>query len=250
MIESKYAIGDQVRITVADDMFTGRRARVRSWKRHRKPYWRISYILDIDDNPMKWGAGPYSEDELTKEQGMHITQITVSYGETQSLPEYSNVKPSLTITATLDADDNPTLVEAELWLMAKQSIHAQIDLALEVNGRAAKYDPAPRYQVLETYWDQWSHKGETKPPQYVVILPNEINPERGAYAQKLIHAGNSIGDARRLRYDHARRIAAEVMQERGYTLLDCSNGDLTAINLAIGAPESNPEVAPTEDHPF
>lgn len=181
---------------------------------------------------------------------MNITQITVSYGETQSLPEYSNVKPNLTITATLDEGDSPGETEQLLWNQAKAAVREQIDLALEANGKAAKWSDEPRYQVMQTYWHEWDHRGEEKPPQYVIILPNEINPERDAYAQRLVHAGNSIGDARKLRYDHARRIAAEVMQERGYTLLDCSSGDLTALNLALSAPESNPGVAPTADNPF
>ncbi len=168
---------------------------------------------------------------------MNITQITVSYGETQSLPEYSNVKPSITLTATLDAGDDAAEAEAELWQHAKDAVREQIDLALEANGKAAKWSGEPRYQVMETYWDQWSHKGETKPPQYVIILPNSVNPARDAYAQKLVHAGNSSGDARKIRYHQAQRIAAEVMQERGYDLIDCSNGDLTPLNLAISAPE-------------
>lgn len=181
---------------------------------------------------------------------MNITQITVSYGETQSLPEYSNVKPSITLTAVLSDGDDPAAAEADLWLQAKNAVREQIDLALEANGKAAKWSGEPRYQVMETYWDQWSHKGETKPPQYVIILPNSIDPDRGAYAQKLVHAGHYSGDSRKLRYDHARRIAAEVCQERDYTLLDCSNGDLTPLNLAIGAPESNPEGALEAESPF
>jgi hypothetical protein len=52
----------------------------------------------------------------TKEQKpVKITQITVSYGETQSLPEYSNVKPNVTLTATLDPTDSPEQAEAALW---------------------------------------------------------------------------------------------------------------------------------------
>jgi len=181
---------------------------------------------------------------------LNITQITVSYGETQSLPEYSNVKPSLTLTAVLDDGDDAQAVEANLWTQAKNAVREQVDLALEANGKAAKWSGEPRYQVMQTYWNQWDHRGETELPQYVIILPNSTDPDRGAYAQRLVHAGNGSGDARKLRYDHARRIAAEVVQERGYGLLDCSDGDLTALNLAIGAPESNPDAAPTDESPF
>lgn len=182
---------------------------------------------------------------------MNITQITVSYGGTQSLPEYSNTKVNLILTATLDEGDDPAVAEAELWALAKAHAHEQIDLALEANDRAAKYDPAPRYQVVKTYWNQWDHRGEEKPPQYVVILPNEINIDRGAYSQRLVHTVYPEG--RKLRYPHAQRIAEATVRENAedaYTLLDCSNGDLTPLNLALSAPESNPEVAPTEDNPF
>jgi hypothetical protein len=177
---------------------------------------------------------------------MQITQITVSYGETQSLPEYSNVKPNLTITATLDAGDSPGEVELLLWNQAKAAVREQIDQALEASGRPAKWSEEPRYQVLRTYWNQWDHRGETKPPQYVIIAPDEIKLDRGAYAQRL------IGDSSKLRLGHAQKVAAELLgdKDEGYTLLDCSTGDLTALDVAIGAPESNPDVAPTADSPF
>jgi hypothetical protein len=181
---------------------------------------------------------------------MILTQITVSYGGTQSLPEYSNTKVNISLTATIDPDDDPADVERVLWEHAKESAHAQIDAALEANGKAAKYDPAPRYQVMQTYWSQWDHKGEAKPEQYVIILPSTIDLERDAYAQKLVHV-SSMEDSRKLRYDHARRVATAKLHEGDdYTLIDCADGDLSALNLAIGASESNPDVAPTAEAPF
>src|SRR5215208_8322371 len=121
---------------------------------------------------------------------MRITQITVSYGETQSLPEYSNVKPSLTLTAVLEDGDDPEDEEFELCEYARASVHAQIDAALEANDRPAKYDPCPRYQVLMTYWDRWGHpKGTPEPPKVVVILPNAIAlKEVGGV--RLVNCGN------------------------------------------------------------
>lgn len=168
---------------------------------------------------------------------MRITQITVSYGETQSLPEYSNVKPNLTLTATLAENDDPSEAEALMWQHAKLHVHEQIDLALEANGRPAKYSTEPRFQVLRTYWNQWDHRGESKPPQYVIIAPEASKLDRRAYAQKL------IGDSSNLRHAHAWKVAAELIcdTEENYTILDCSSGDFTALNLAIGAPESEKE---------
>jgi hypothetical protein len=180
---------------------------------------------------------------------MNITQITVSYGETQSLPEYSNVKPNLTITATLDEGDDAQAIEAELWAQAKNAVREQIDLALEANDRAAKWSGEPRYQVLRTYWNHWEHRGEEKPPQYVVILPNEINVDREAYGQKLVHAGHY--ESRKLRLAHAQRLGQTALDENeGYTLIDCSDGDLSRLAAALGVPESNPDYAPTPDSPF
>jgi len=165
---------------------------------------------------------------------MKLTQITVSYGVTQSLPSYSNTKPAITLTADLESGDDPAAVEAALWEHARQAVHAQVDLALEANDQAAKYSTEPRYQVMKTYWNEWDHRGETKPPQYVIILPNEINPSRDAYAQRLVHA-NYSGESRRLRYTHALAVAQEIIRnaDDSPTLLDCSDGDLSRLEAAL-----------------
>lgn len=169
---------------------------------------------------------------------MNIIQITVSYGATQSLPEYSNIKPALTLTATIDEGESAEAVEAELWAFAKSHVHEQIDQALEASDKAARYSAEPRYQVMQTYWNQWDHRGEEKPPQYVVILPNEITLNRDAYAQRLISAAHT-GDSRKLRYAHALAIARGILGDidEPRTLLDCADGDLTPLNLALSAPD-------------
>jgi hypothetical protein len=164
---------------------------------------------------------------------MHITQITVSYGETQSLPEYSNVKPSLTLTATIDTDDDPAVVESQLWQLAKDSVHAQIDNALEANDRAAKYDPAPRYQVMRTYWDRYGQpKDAVEPPKIVIILPNELEIKE-QLGTRLVHAG--YPESRKLRYHHALRVARESARELDASLIDCSDGELMRL-AAVLAP--------------
>ena len=182
---------------------------------------------------------------------MKLIQITVSYGETQSLPSYSNVKPSLTLTATLDEGDDPAACEVELWALAKAHVHEQVDLALEASDVAAKHSAEPRYQVMKTYWNQWDHRGEEKPPQYVVILPDALKLDRDAYSQKLIHAATA-GASRKLRYAHALAVARDAIRDSddNPTLLDCSDGDLTPLREALPAPESSLEAAPTPEHPF
>lgn len=162
---------------------------------------------------------------------MKITQVTVSYGETQSLPEYSNVKPSLTLTATLDEGDDPRGVELWLWEQAKNAVHAQIDTALEANGKAAKYDPCQRYQVMRTYWDRYNRpKDEAEPPKIVIIVPNELNM-REQFGQRLVHAG--YPESRNLRYHHAWEIAVKEAHELGAKLLDCSKGNIEPLVIAL-----------------
>lgn len=168
---------------------------------------------------------------------MRITTITVSYGETCSLPEYSNVKPSITLTAELDEDDGREQVEADLWAMARSSVREEIDAALELHGRAAKYSEEPRYQVIKSHkYDRWDTPAGTISPPYepiVVILPNEINERFDGY----VHA--AYGESRNLRYHHALQVAQRVVAAEGARLVDCSDGDLSRIpSMAlIAAPE-------------
>lgn len=162
---------------------------------------------------------------------MKLTQITVSYGETQSLPEYSNVKPNLTLSAVLDEGDDPQAAERYLWEQAKTSVHEQIDLALEANGKAAKYSTEPRYQVMQTYRNHWRSKDDPPAlPPLVVILPNEAKLDD----KRFVHASHSA-DSRKQRLHVARRIAAQVAGEFGAELIDCSDGDLSSLELAIAS---------------
>lgn len=39
-------------------------------------------------------------------------------------------------------------------------------------------------------------------------------------------------------------------KDEGYTLIDCSDGDFTQLNLALSTPESNPEAAPAPESEF
>ena len=177
---------------------------------------------------------------------MNLKEISVSYGGTQSLPEYSNTKVAITLTATIEPEDDPTQVEFELWAWARDAVHAQIDAALEANGKAVRYSTEPRFQVLRTYWNQWDHRGETKPPQYVIIAPDELKLDRGAYSQRL------ISDSSKLRYAHAQKVAAELLgdKDEGYTLLDCADGDMSRLEAALAVSESTPAVEPDADNPF
>ena len=79
---------------------------------------------------------------------MNITQVTVGWQQTQSLPSYSNIKPSLSLTAQLSDGDNVDLVIEQLRNQARGFVEAQIDDALEANEQPAKYSLDARYDVL------------------------------------------------------------------------------------------------------
>lgn len=163
---------------------------------------------------------------------MLITQVSVTYGGTQSLPEYSNAKVSITLTATVEQGEIVGDVEAALWEWARQSVQAQIDAALEANGRAAKYSAEPRYQVLYTHWSKWDYPGQTRPPQYVIIAPEAFNPDRENYGQRLVR------DNGNLRLAHAQRVASTLLDIASLprTLIDCSDGDLSRLAAALPPP--------------
>jgi len=165
-----------------------------------------------------------------------ITQITVSWGETQSLPEYCNTKPSLTLTATLDDGDDPTAAELLLWQQARDAVRAQIDAVLERNNLAAKYDPCPRYQVMRSMRPDYYRKKqvpEEEWPNVVLILP-----DTDAHPKGYVHT--LYPDSRNLRYPYALKKAQEKAQKDGATLINCADGDLTKIPPMPGSDEDNP----------
>lgn len=167
---------------------------------------------------------------------MQITQITVSYGETQSLPEYSNVKPNIMITAAIQEGDDPSAVEVTLWAHAKQQVHEQIDLALEGSNMAAKYSTEPRFQVLRTYQGH-AARGRIEQPKIVVVLPADMRLSR-QLNQRL--GGPSYRETKKLRYGHAMRIATEYAHDQECELLDCADGDISRLEALLPEDRGGP----------
>jgi hypothetical protein len=178
---------------------------------------------------------------------MNITQITVSYGETQSLPEYSNVKPNITITAALDEGDNPEVIEEVLWEQAKAAVHEQIDLALEANAKAAKYSTEPRFQVLRTY-QGYTARGRIEQPKIVAILPDGMRLEKRLDERM---GGASYRETKKLRHSHALRMATEIAAEDpACVLLDCADGDISRLEALLPPlPEPPPAQHPIDAQP-
>lgn len=137
---------------------------------------------------------------------MKITTITVGYKETCSLPEYSNVAPSVSLTAELNGEDADTAYEA-LMTEARHLVQEQINNALEEHGRRPKYWGGVRYQVLRH--DRYG--------VVLLLLDEATDIPSGCFSVPGIERG--------LRYEAACHYAEKEAKRRGYVVLICTDGD-------------------------
>lgn len=150
---------------------------------------------------------------------MKIESITVSYGVTQSLPEYNNIKTSVTLAAALDADDDPTAVHGDLLAMIKAAIHAEVDTTMEAHDLPARYSTESRFQVVRTYQHRCDTEGFSD--HCVAILPDACSLPRGY---------DHIYDVPRgVRYGYAVNKAWAYADVQNVLLIDCSDGDLSRL---------------------
>lgn len=107
---------------------------------------------------------------------MRITSVTVGMGITVSLPDYCNVKPSLTLTATVDTDDDVKAVVLKLESRARTFCEGVIDDELELNGRSPKYYAGPLFHLYE-----WWQRGA------LVILPTttDVDDFPGTWSREI-----------------------------------------------------------------
>lgn len=163
---------------------------------------------------------------------MQINQITVSFTRTQSLPSYSNVKPSVTLTATLEPDENVLECYDVLMDDARRLVHGEIDDALEVDGMSPKFTNEPLFSLYRN-----------RLRQVMVIVPGSVSvdqldglnltdPNREHYRYR----GHWDLHTHRQRLWTVRRIAGSGLE---FPVLDCSDGDLSRIPPL-------PEPAPAE----
>lgn len=143
---------------------------------------------------------------------MNITKVSVTWGETQSLPEYCNVKPSVTLEAQLAPEENLDLCILSLQRRAQEYVHELVDEALENEGRSAKHSPEPRFKVYES-----------PRRRCLVIVPQALSVNAlGEDFTSIFMIPNN------LRMEHLlKMIADRKMANRA--VIDCSDGDLTRI---------------------
>ena len=70
---------------------------------------------------------------------MRITEISIRIGETVNLGDYSNFRPEIGVTATIEPFDEPDEVFAELTDDLARRLGVMVDDALEQAGRQPKY---------------------------------------------------------------------------------------------------------------
>lgn len=166
---------------------------------------------------------------------MQITEIRVSWTETASLGNYSNVKPSLSLTATLDEGDDPSLVRQELLSECQGYVREMVDQALEADGQPAKYSTAPRYDILAS-----TFRAPPAPAQKIVLLvptgtASIIAGEQFYRAVKRFRYPAALREIERGRSDDAD-------SDLRVLVFDCSDGDLDraipAIQIAKAAEEA------------
>jgi hypothetical protein len=184
---------------------------------------------------------------------MKKTTITVSFARTQSLGNYSNVKPSIVIGAELDEGDDAEAVKAQLLAEAQAFVYEAVDQALEDDEQAAKFSKEPRYRLGVTSESVWvARKGQLSrekkveaPERVLVLLPDAMRLDDG---EGRAWWSEPYGPSRHLRLAHARRAADDYLRNRGSgaRLIDCADGDLSRIPAwAMSAPpEPEPEPQP------
>jgi hypothetical protein len=170
--------------------------------------------------------------EAAETQGacMKPTSITVSFGRTQSLSSYSNIKPAITLSADLEDGDDPEACRAALLEQARTFVEEQIDLALEADGTPAKFSSAPRYKVLyvaERWIDGLRRQTRVTPPERLIL----IVPMGAQLAGGRTPWWSEIySPTRDLRLRHAQARAAEWQDDHdGVRIIDCAGGDLERI---------------------
>lgn len=155
---------------------------------------------------------------------MEINQITITYSRTQSLGNYSNVKPGVTLTATLQPGESLTAAAIDLLKTAKTLVHEEIDAALEADGSQPMFCAGPLFAV------RYASKRNL-----VVIHPagDDLPPAQNWREHDRWHVLH-----RAVRPETARRDAEQHAANTNMLLLDCSDGDYGRIP---GLPDPGPE---------
>lgn len=156
-----------------------------------------------------------------------VTEITVSYGITQNLGDYTNVKISVSMTATLEPVDD---VETECYALlnqAKREVHEKVDDEMEVSQLTPKYHDGPLYTV---HWN--------KARGCVVIAPAGAKMPKEDTWRTSDYWRTLYDEPERMRLGRAMTAAERYADSNDLVLIDCADGDLSLISPM---PDDGPE---------
>lgn len=154
---------------------------------------------------------------------MKVHQVSVTYSETCSLPNYCNVKPTISITAEIGPDDDYDTVYESLMREARDAVQYEVDKALEAADRPPKYWRGSRYYAALSY--------ERKT---VAILPTTITTPLAYRNFYDVPFGMTRAYA-------IERVGRLMQTMGGYTLIDCTDGDLSKLEQIAATDEAESE---------
>lgn len=158
---------------------------------------------------------------------MKIERITIEFGMTQSVGDYSNVRPEVELTAVLDENDDPAWVLAHLRETAVEVIHKMVDDELESTCREPKYYTGPLYSVSYA-----TKRG------LVVIHPAGAELPAAENWQERDPWRRYYNAPEKMRLETAMTRATMLVRDRHYDLLACHQGNYGDIP---GLPDPGPE---------
>lgn len=116
---------------------------------------------------------------------MKVTTVKAEYTLTYNLGNYSNVRPSVELTAEIEPDEDE--ITAQLYLMdaARAQVQHEVDLALESQGDPPHFYDGPRYVLLVNERDKLAalvqtHEVEQLPDPWG-RLPSRFRNHRREY---------------------------------------------------------------------
>ncbi len=149
-----------------------------------------------------------------------IKEISVEFGVTQNLGDYSNCKVSVRLSAELAEGEDPAQAYDELHRLARQQVGEKVDDELEAAGQEVKYHQGPLFVVQRN-----------NARQCVVLAPKDAKlPEESNWqaARDIWDSTVYLAKMREARALMAFEKASAHLPD-GYVAVDCRDGDFSKL---------------------
>lgn len=119
---------------------------------------------------------------------MKVTTTKIAYSLTYSLGNYSNVRPSIELTAEIEPGDDEIEVRESLMDSARAHVEQEVDRALEAQGDPPHFYAGPRYMLLVDVRDKLAALVRTDEekhlPDHWSRLPSRFRDHRREYIRE------------------------------------------------------------------